>query len=205
VTGGLGQAGSPPLVLASASLARRRLLSAAGLEFEACATGIDEAAVKDEARLLEATAESTALRLARLKAQAVDRPGALVIGCDQILVCDGQWFDKPATLDAARLQLRRLRGRPHVLATATAALRDGVELWRHVATPRLTMRPFTDAFLELYLAAEAGHVLGSVGAYRLEGPGVQLFDSIEGDHSAILGLPLLPLLGFLRGCDMIPA
>ncbi len=198
------QAATPPLVLASASASRRALLAAAGLQFEAVATGVDEDAVKREARVLEATPAVTALRLARLKAQAVQRPGAIIIGCDQILVCDGIWYDKPPTLEVARLHLLALRGRPHVLATATVAVRDGVELWRHAATPRLTMRPFTEAFLRRYLEAEGRAVLTTVGAYRLEGLGVHLFEAVEGEHSAILGLPLLPLLGFLRGFGLLP-
>ncbi len=199
------QAPSPPLILASASSARRALLAAAGLRFQAVATGIDEQAAKREARVLDASAADTALRLARLKARAVERAGALVIGCDQILVCDGAWFDKPASIEAARAHLRTLRGRPHVLATATVALRGGVEVWRYMAAPRLVMRRFTETFLEAYLAAEGQHVLGSVGAYRLEGLGQQLFESVEGDHSAILGLPMLPLLGFLRDSKVIGA
>jgi len=197
-------AGAPALVLASASETRRRLLASAGLAFEAVATGVDEDAVKREARVLGGSAEATALRLARLKAQAVGREGALVIGCDQILVCGGQWFDKPVSVEAAAVQLRALRGRSHMLATAMVALRGGAEVWHHVATPRLTMRGFSDAFLARYLAAEGAAVLGSVGAYRLEGLGVHLFDAMEGEHSAILGLPLLPLLGFLRGLGMLP-
>ncbi len=179
------------------------LLDGAGLRFEAIATGIDEDAVKREARVLDASAGDTALRLARLKAQAVDRPGALVIGGDQILVCGGRWFDKPPTREVARAHLQALRGRTHSLATATSVMRDGVEMWHHVASPLLTMRRFTDAFLDAYLDAEGAHVLGSVGAYRLEALGIHLFDSIEGEHSAILGLPLTPLLGFLRRCNVI--
>ena len=198
------QAASPPLVLASASASRRALLASAGLRFEALATGVEEDAVKREARVLEATPAATALRLARLKAQAAPRPGAIVIGCDQILVCDGVWYDKPPTLEVARLHLLALRGRPHILATATVALRDGVELWRHAVAPRLTMRPFTAAFLRQYLEAEGQAVLATVGAYRLEGLGIHLFETVEGDHSAILGLPLLPLLGFLRGFGIVP-
>jgi septum formation protein len=194
-----------PLVLASASAARRALLTAAGLRFEAVATRIDEDAIKREARVLGADAAQTARRLALLKAGAVDRPGAVVIGCDQILVCGGNWFDKPPTLEVARAHLRSLRGHAHTLATATVALRDGVEIWRHAASPRLVMRRFTDAFLDAYLAAEGEHVLGSVGAYRLEGAGMHLFDSVQGEYGAILGLPMLPLLGFLRNCGMIAA
>ena len=198
------QASAPKLVLASASASRRALLAAAGLAFEAVAAGVDEDAVKREARVLEATPAATALRLARLKAQAVPRPGAVVIGCDQILVCDGLWYDTPPTLEGARLHLLALRGRAHTLATATVAMRDGVELWQGTATPRLTMRPFTEAFLQHYLEAEGPNLLTTVGAYRLEGLGIHLFERVEGDHSAILGLPLLPLLGFLRGLGLLP-
>ena len=199
------QAAAPPLVLASASASRRALLTSAGLRFEAVATGVDEHAVKRQAQVLEVTPATTALQLARLKAQAAPRPGAVVLGCDQILVCDGIWYDKPATLEVARSHLLALRGRPHTLATATVAVRDGVELWQHATTPRLTMRPFTEAFLQRYLEAESQAVLATVGAYRLEGLGINLFEAVEGEHSAILGLPLLPLLGFLRGFGIVPA
>ncbi len=130
-------------------------------------------------------------------------PGALVIGCDQILVCGSIWFDKPIDVPAARRHLQTLRGQTHSLPTACVALHDGAEVFNHVATPRLTMRPFGEAFLDAYLAAEGKALLGSVGAYRLEGRGITLFDRIEGDHTAILGLPMLPLLGFLRAFGMI--
>ena len=122
-----------------------------------------------------------------------------MIGADQLLVCEGRWFDKPPDMVAARAQLLALRGRPHELMTAMVCWRGGQRVWQHLARPRLTMRGFSDAFLDAYLALEGEAVLGSVGAYRLEGPGVQLFDAVEGEHSAILGLPLLPLLDFLRG------
>ena len=192
----------PGLVLASASATRRALLAAAGLRFDAVATDLDEAAVKREARRRDAGAEDTALRLACLKAQRVDRPDAVVLGCDQILVCDGTWYDKPANLTAARNQLLALRGRTHTLATAVVAIRGGAEIWRHVATPSLTMRAFSEACLDWYLAAEGEALLSSVGAYRLEGMGVQLFEAVAGEHSAILGLPMLPVLGFLRRCGV---
>jgi len=195
--------GAPALVLASASETRRRLLASTGLAFEAVAAWVDEDSVKREARVLGAAPEATALQLARLKAQAVGRPEAIVIGCDQILVCGGQWFDKPVSLEAAAAQLRSLRGRTHVLATAMVVLRGGVEVWQHVTAPRLTMRGFSEAFLARYLAVEGDAVLGSVGAYQLEGLGVHLFDAVEGEHSAVLGLPLPPLLGFLRGSGML--
>ncbi len=175
----------------------------AGIGFEACPTGIDEAAIKREAVARGRTAGETAMVLARAKAAAASRPGATVIGCDQILVRNGVWFDKPVDLADARQHLERLRGQAHTLETATFVQRDGKALWQHVETPRLVMRPFSDAFLDWYLAQEGSAVLGSVGAYRLEALGVQLFEQIEGAHSAILGLPLLPLLGFLRSVDMI--
>jgi septum formation protein len=129
-------------------------------------------------------------------------PEALVIGADQMLVCtiDGteRWFDKPADLAAARGHLRSLRGREHRLVTAIVCWRHGARIWQHVAIPRLTMRNASDSFIEAYLVAEGDRVLSSVGAYRLEGPGVQLFSAVEGEHAAVLGVPLLALLDFLR-------
>ena len=113
-------------------------------------------------------------------------------------MCEGRWFDKPDSIEAARRQLMQLRGKSHELVTAVVCMKDGVEIWHHVARPRLLMRSFSDAFLEDYLVREGDAVLACVGGYRLEGLGVQLFDAVEGDHSAVLGLPLLPLLGFLR-------
>ncbi len=190
----------PELVLASASSARRTLLEAAGLVFTTAPAAIDEAAIRDAARAEGAEATEAALRLAELKAERVGRrrPDALVIAADQILVCDGTWYDKPADLAAARAQLAALRGQPHHLATAVLCWGGGARLWHHIAAPRLTMRSFSPAFLDAYVTAEGERMLTSVGAYRLEGLGVHLFDRIEGEHSAILGLPLLPLLGFLR-------
>jgi len=126
------------------------------------------------------------------------QPEALVIGADQILAVGGEWFDKPADLAEAREQLRALRGRTHRLETATVAMRDAVPLWRAASTPEMQMRWFSDAFIEAYVAAEGERLLGSVGAYRLEGRGVQLFSQISGDYFAVLGLPLIELLGFLR-------
>ena len=192
------QASGPPLVLASQSAARAALLRAAGLRFEARPARVDEAAVKQACRAEGATAADAARTLAALKAQRVRDPDALVIGADQILTCGDTWFDKPDNTDGARAQLRALRGQPHCLHTAVVCLRGGREVWRHVASSRLRMRAFSDAFLEEYLAAEGDAVLCCVGAYRLEGLGAHLFDEVEGEHAAILGLPLLPLLGFLR-------
>jgi len=199
------QAEEPILVLASQSSARRALLTRAGLRFEALPAAVDEAALKESAQAEGIPPEDTAIMLAEAKAERIARRlrDALVIGCDQLLVCrmeDGslRWFDKPADMAAARAQLLALRGRTHRLVTATVAWRGGARIWQDVTQPRLTMRNFDEAFLDAYLAAEGEAILGSVGAYRLEAMGVHLFSRIEGEHSAILGLPMLPLLGFLR-------
>lgn len=200
------QSAEPRIVLASASTARHAVLSAAGLRFEAKAAAIDEAEVKRSARAERMSADDTALLLAELKATriATRDPEALVIGCDQLLVCENTWFDKPADLSAAREQLLALRGRTHTLVTAILCIRRGQRVWHHVAKPKLNMRAFSDTFLDAYLVAEAEFVTSTVGAYRLEGPGVQLFDRVEGEHAAILGLPLLPLFGFLRQQGVLP-
>ena len=192
------QADQPHLVLASGSTARAALLQAAGLRFAVQPAALDEAAVKASCRAEGLDAGDAALTLAELKAARVRDPDALVIGADQILVCDGQWFDKPADAAAVRIQLQALRGRAHTLETAVVLQRGGRTVWHHLASPRLMMRPFSDTFLDDYLAAEGDALLSCVGAYRLEGLGIHLFDRVEGEHAAILGLPLLPLLGFLR-------
>ena len=197
------QAAHPPLILASGSRTRLALLRDAGLRVTARPPAIDEVSVKRAARGENSGPDETALLLADLKARQVRDPGAIVIGADQLLVCEERWFDKPPNIPAARAQLLALRGRSHTLHTAVVLHHDGRMLWRHVARPRLTMRAFSDAALDSYLALEAEHVLSSVGAYRLEGPGIQLFDSVEGEHSAILGLPLLALLGFLRAQGLL--
>lgn len=193
------------LILASQSLARGALLEAAGLSFEVMPAAVDEAAIKESARAEGLSAADTAILLADAKAARIARrhPEATIIGADQLLVCDGAWFDKPADLAGAREHLRSLRNRAHELVTAVVIWRNGQRAWHHLATPRLTMRDFSDDFLEDYLAREAGFVTQSVGAYRLEGLGVQLMRDIRGEHSAILGLPLLPLLDYLRTIKII--
>lgn len=198
--GGVLQAERPPLVLASGSATRASLLRQAGLVFAARASGVDEASAKASLQAEGAAARDAAMMLAEWKARRLsDRmPQALVLGCDQLLVCEGEWFDKPEDRTAARAQLLRLSGRTHELVTATVALRGGVRVWQDLSVPRLRMRSLSEAFVDAYLDAEGDAVLASVGAYRLEGLGVRLFDRIEGEHSAILGLPLLKLLGFLR-------
>ncbi len=191
---------APAVILATASAARQAVLAAAGLRFTAEAAAVDEAAIKESAKAEGIPPGEAAMLLAEAKAQRIARrhPEALVIGADQLLVCDGRWFDKPPDMAAARAQLLALRGRPHELMTAMVCWRGGQRAWQHLARPRLTMREFSEEFLDAYLVAEGEAVLGSVGAYRLEGIGVQLFSAVEGEHGAILGLPLLPLLGFLR-------
>jgi septum formation protein len=201
------QAAEPRLILASQSTARALLLRDAGIVFEVAAAHIDEAEIKQGAQAEGLSAEDTAILLADMKARRIARraPDALVIGCDQLLVCDGVWFDKPADLDMARRQLQRLRGRDHMLVTAVLCRIGEQRIWHHVARPRLTMRAFSDGFLEAYLARENAALLGCVGAYRLEGMGIHLFDRIDGAQPAILGLPLLELLGFLRQRGVVPA
>ncbi len=201
--GGPFQTPAPPLVLASGSATRRTLLASTGLRFTAFAPAIDETAVKVATRRDGGTPEQSALALAGLKAAAFRGAEAMVIGCDQILVCENIWFDKPPSIEAARQHLLHLRGRAHTLVTATVCYRAGARVWTHLARPRLTMRAFSGAFLDAYLAAEGQAVLHSVGAYRVEGLGMQLFDAMEGEHSAILGLPLAPLLGYLRSQGIV--
>jgi septum formation protein len=188
------------IVLASASSARRRLLAAAGIACEVEPSHVDEAEVKAGLLPEGATPRAVADCLAELKAVRVSarRPGALVIGSDQVLALNGILFDKPPDMAHARAHLRAFRGKRHTLVSAVVVARDGAAIWRHVEEAHLTMRPFSDEFLDAYLAAAGESVLSSVGVYALEGLGAQLFSRIEGDHFTIQGLPLLPLLDFLR-------
>ena len=190
----------PPLILASGSATRATLLRAAGLRFEVATPGVDEAAIKEAAQAEGIPPADAALLLAEAKAARVSRrrPEALVIGADQLLVCEGAWFDKPADAEAAEAQLARLAGRRHELVTAVLCHRGGARVWQHVVAPRLTMRELRPDVIADYVAAEGEAVTRSVGAYRVEGLGLRLFRRIEGEHTEILGLPMLPLLGFLR-------
>ncbi|HLI10182.1 MAG TPA: nucleoside triphosphate pyrophosphatase [Alphaproteobacteria bacterium] len=194
------------VVLASASRTRASLLSHAGVPCIADPAGIDEDEIKRSLRGDGASAARAAEALAELKALKVSsrHGGALVIGADQMLECDGTWFDKPADRAQARAQLSALRGRRHRLVAAVVAMRDGIRLWHHIDHADLSMRHFSDAFLDAYLDRAGDSVCASVGAYQLEGLGAQLFSSIEGDHFTILGLPLLPLLDFLRAQKVLP-
>jgi septum formation protein len=193
------------LILASASRMRSALLRQAGLDFQIIPADADEAATK---RAMEgADPMDIAEALAEIKARAIasGHPGALVIGADQMLVCGGESYDKPVDLAEARSHLRRLGGRTHHLCTAAVIVRDDEVLWRRTERPELTMRPLGDDFIDSYLAAVGEDALLSVGAYQLEGRGAQLFERVEGDFFSILGLPLLPLLGFLRHRKFIEA
>lgn len=187
------------LILASKSAARRAVLDGAGVRYEARVAGVDEDAVKTSLLAEGAGPREIADALAELKAIRVSagRPD-FVIGSDQTLDLDGQLYDKAESVDAARERLKLLRGRTHKLHSAVVVAKEGAPIWREIVTASLTMRDFSDAFLEEYLAQEGEHALGSVGCYRLEGPGAQLFSKIEGDYFAILGLPLMGLLDLLR-------
>jgi septum formation protein len=197
----------PDIILASASQSRRKLLEAAGVEFRAIAAGVDEAAIKRRHDPLNNGFGELASELASQKALAVaDRHrGALVIGADQLLVFDGKVFDKPDSKETARRQLMRLRGETHSLETAVVCAMGSNVLWSHVGVPRLTMRAFSAGQLETYLAGEGEAVTESVGGYKIEGPAIQLFESIDGDYFSVLGLPMLPLLAFLRARGAIDA
>ncbi len=195
---------SASLILASKSAARASVLRGAGLQFEQVVAGVDEDAIKSGLRAEGAAPMKQAELLAETKAMKVSRGRPdIVLGADQMLDLDGEAFDKPADRAAARAQLNRLKGRTHVLQTALVACIEGAPVWRHVAQPKLTMRDFSDAFLDAYLETEGEALLRTVGGYRLEGRGAQLFTSIEGDFFSILGLPLLPLLAWLRDRNAI--
>jgi len=187
------------IILASKSAARRAVLDGAGVPYEVLVAGVDEETVKTSLLAEGVGPRDVADALAELKAIRVSRGRqGFVIGADQTLDLDGKLYDKAETLEAARERLLALRGRTHRLHSAVVVAKEGAPIWREVVTASLTMRDFSEAFLDDYLAREGPHALGSVGCYRLEGPGAQLFSKIEGDYFAILGLPLMGLLDLLR-------
>jgi nucleoside triphosphate pyrophosphatase len=190
--------GRGELVLASASPFRRRMLEAAGLSFRVLPAEVDEAHIRQ--RMPAGDLAYVAQILAQAKAMAVSQaqPPALVIGADQVLAFGDRLFNKPKNVDEARAQLKELRGHAHQLHSAAALAQAGTILWSHVETARLAMRPFSDAFLDRYLAEMGTRVCQTVGAYEIEGRGIQLFERVEGDSFTIIGLPLLPLFAELR-------
>jgi septum formation protein len=193
------------IILASTSAIRMQVLKAAGVPFEAVPAGVDEDAIKTALLaegvgprdIADALAEAKAIKVSRR------RPG-LVIGADQTLDFQGRLFDKAASVAEARLRLKEMRGHSHKLHCGMVVARDGTPIWREVITTTLRMRSFTDAWLEGYLERNSPEILASVGCYQLEGEGVQLFDKIEGDYFAILGLSLIPLLDLLRRHEAVP-
>jgi septum formation protein len=187
-----------PLVLASRSAVRLALLQAAEIPCEVVPADIDERALERDAGAVAPAKLAALLADAKARTVARGRPGRLVLGADQTLACGERVFSKPPDRSGARAQLSALRGRAHELHAAMALWCGGDCVFAHVATARLTMRTFSDAFLEDYLDEAGGKALESVGGYQLEGLGVHLFERIEGDYFTILGLPLLPLLAFLR-------
>lgn len=189
------------LILASRSASRRAMLEAAGVSFQPIAADVDEEGVTASLRAEGADGRAVADALAELKAVKLSLrfPRALVLGCDStVAMADGALIDKATTREAAARQLRALSGKMHRITSAVVAAENGVAVWRHVDVARLTVRAFSDAFLDAYLDAEWPAIGECVGGYRLEARGVQLFSRIEGHHFTILGLPLLPLLAWLR-------
>ena len=190
---------SARLILASGSAIRRQILDGAGLDYEVITRPVDEAAIKDAMLAENSRLRDIADALAEAKAMRVSRQEAgLVIGADQIMVMGGQLFDKPKSMEDARARLISMRGEKHELIGAVVICENGAPVWRHMCKTKLWVRDFSDDFLDWYIETEGEALMKSVGAYRFEGPGSQLFEKVEGDFFAILGLDLLPVLDFLR-------
>jgi septum formation protein len=190
---------SRSLILASASTIRLQLLQQAGLQVTAKAARIDEEAIRQSLQAETARPRDIADALAEMKARKLSdkTSGALVLGCDQVLAFQSHLYGKPASLAEAREQLLALRGQTHELISALVLYDDGKPIWRHAETARLTMRTFSDRYLEDYLARNWHSLQNSVGGYKLEEEGIRLFSAVVGDYFTILGLPLLPLLSYL--------
>ena len=194
------------LILASGSAIRAQIMDGACLDYDVISKPVDEAAIKDSMLAEGARLRDIADALAEAKALRVSRQEeGFVIGADQIMVMDNQLFDKPPTIEAARERLKAMRGKTHKLMGAVVVCENGQPVWRHLAVTTLTMRDFSDDFLEKYIELEGDSLTRSVGAYRFEGPGAQLFSKVEGDFFSILGLPLLPLIDYLRTRGVVPS
>ena len=195
------------IFLASASEIRLQLLRAAGIPVEACPARIDEDTIRAAMLAEGATPRDLADTLAEMKARkmAEKNPAALILGCDQVLEMNRRLFAKPESVDDARDQLRTMRCQTHRLLSAAVLFENGEPVWRHVGEARLTMRAFSDAYLDDYLARNWPSIRHAVGCYKLEEEGIRLFSAVEGDHFTILGLPLLPLLSYLATRGLIPA
>lgn len=195
-----------PILLASTSAIRATLLRNAGLDISTQAARVDEQAIRAALESEGASPRDIADTLAEMKAERVARrhPEALVIGCDQVLEFQGQSYGKPQDIQALRDQILALRGQTHRLLSAAVVFEDGRPVWRHVGQARLTMRDFSDGWLDGYLQRNGADLMDSVGGYKLESEGVRLFSVIEGDYFTILGLPLLPLLDWLAVRGSIP-
>lgn len=195
---------SVDLVLASGSASRRLMLENAGLRLKVIKPQIDEDSHRVAMRAEGISISDQAMHLAELKALKVSQTtDHLVLGGDQMLNLEGTAFDKPASLDAARDHLKQLSGRSHILETAIVIAHSGQLVWRHLARPRLTMRALSEPFIDAYIAACGPDLCTTVGAYMLEARGAQLFSTIEGDFFSVRGLPLLPLLGYMRDRGII--
>ncbi|TPJ71866.1 Maf-like protein [Mesorhizobium sp. B2-6-2] len=193
------------IILASGSPFRKAMLVSAGLDIEAVPANVDERALEAPLKDSGVSPEDVASILAEAKATAVceRKPGALVLGCDQTLSLGDEIFHKPADMEGARRHLLTLSGKTHQLNSAAVLCRDGEVLWRHVGVASLTMRELDPGFIGRHLARVGAKALSSVGAYQIEGEGIQLFEKIEGDYFTIVGLPLLPLLKELRALGAI--
>ena len=198
---------TPAIILASQSASRRAMLDAAAVRYAVQPAHVDEAAMKVALLAENQTPSAIADALAELKAIKIARqnPESLVIGSDSVVSVDGRLFDKPEDRKDAIQHLQNFSGREMRLTSAVVVAEGGVPVWRHVEEARLLVRPLSDAFIETYLDTEWPAIAGCVGCFRIEGPGVQLFSSVRGDHFTILGMPLLPLLGYLRLRGAMPS
>jgi len=195
---------SQRIILASGSAIRRQILDGAGLDYEVIVRPVDETSIKDAMLAENSRLRDIADALAEAKAMRVSRQEAgLVIGADQIMVMDDQLFDKPKDMDEVRARLISMRGKKHELIGAVVICENGAPVWRHICRTKLWVRDFSDEFLDWYIETEGEALTKSVGAYRFEGPGAQLFEKVEGGFFAILGLDLLPVLDYLRTRDVV--